>query len=226
MPASSTFRGLDLVIVPLSGGLDSTGIVVDALRGAASVSVLAIELRTTVGRSDVELVCREEIITALQLRHRNLTVHRISMDVRSLVDFDDSTFWLYATGVLLRQYRHGEAAVAWGLNEVGHESLATEAWSGGSYMKRSIAKLSAGFGDDATPFVINPPPHLTWTKTEVAALIGEELLAKTWSCRRPDYRGDVIEPCLKCHACRRRRELGIPHRTVEVAHVLRARNHA
>ncbi len=218
--------GRDCIIVPFSGGLDSTGILVDALAHAQQVVALAIKLQTRLGRADVEFVCREDVLTHLSIRHPQLTIHRMAIDVREFTDFEDSAFWLYMTGVLLRQFAHLDVGIAWGMNEVGHERYATNGWANGAYMPRSVAKISAGFGADASRFVIDPPPHLTMTKVQVAEMIGSTLLDKTWSCRHPDYRDGIIEPCRKCHACRRRRELGIPHRTVEVAHVLRARNFA
>jgi len=187
-----------------SGGLDSTAVLVRLLTETEDeLRVHHIRMQNGEGRADAEAAAVESIVDWCG---RNLRGFRFS---QSGLDFSG----LEAIPIDFISVAYVACQVAIdtpGCSRIAVGTLARDL----DEIKRSVCaaqrKVFAAMYDCYRARKLGEPtlewiyPVYACTKTQIASLLGPELRALTWSCRRPAFSAGAYRPCGNCKPCKAR----------------------
>jgi 7-cyano-7-deazaguanine synthase in queuosine biosynthesis len=182
-----------------SGGLDSTAMLVKLLTETRDeLRVHHIRMANREGRADAEQQAVERIVAYCRGRYRPFRYSESGLDFTALeaIPIDYLSIAYVACQVAIDTPGCSRIAVA---------TLArdTDIVNRSARQRRVFDEMYACYrarklGEPGLEW-ISPVHHAT--KAELAALLPPELLAMTWSCRRPVAGDGAWRPCGACKAC-------------------------
>ena len=182
-----------------SGGLDSTAMLVKLLSGSDDeLRVHHIRMANEEGRDGAEQQAVESIVAWCRDRYRPFRYSESGLDFRGLeaIPIDYLSIAFVACQVAIDTPRCNRVAVA---------SLArdTDIENRSARQRRVFETMY-----ECYRYRKHGEPHVEWiypvyhaTKVSLVASLPPELVALTWSCRRPVRRGAAWVPCGACKAC-------------------------
>lgn len=189
-------------LLMLSGGIDSTYCMYQALSAGRKLVVHHVDLRTKEGRADAENRAVNQILR--WFRAKGLTGFEYSSSTIDYSTFQhiprDYFSYSYMAGMILANPRHRDVK---SLIHARHKD-AFNLRAGQTFESASRRANGALTG---IPKLITgrdikielPIEHLL--KKEVIAACPPDLLRLTWHCRRPRKSGAVFYPCHSCFTC-------------------------
>ncbi len=190
-----------------SGGLDSTAVLVRLLTETQDeLRVHHIRMRNREGRADAEAAAVESIVEWCGRKFRTFRFSQSGLDFSTLdaIPIDFISVAYVACQVAIDTP---------GCTRIAVGTLARDL----DEMKRSVCeaqrRVFASMYDCYRTRKLGEPtlewvyPVYSLTKPQIAALLGPELRAFTWSCRRPVGSPGGYRPCGDCKPCRARIDL-------------------
>jgi len=186
-------------LVMLSGGLDSTAMLVQLLTESADeLRVHHIRMANREERADAEQAAVERIVGWCAKRHRPFRYSESGLDFRGLeaIPIDYLCIAFVACQVAIDTPACNRIAVAALARDTDIENRSAR-------QRRVFDALydcyrARKLGEPRVEWIY-PVYHAT--KRELAARLPRELLELTWSCRRPVREGAAWRACGACKAC-------------------------
>ena len=182
-----------------SGGIDSTAMLVKLLaEGADELRVHHIRMANREGRDAAEQRAVESILAWCRARYRPFRYSESALDFRSLeaIPIDYLCIAFVACQVAIDTPRCTRIAV-------GALAADTDIENRSARQRRAFDAMYECYRARKLG-----EPHVEWIypvydlpKAAIVAALPTELLALTWSCRRPV---EGVRPCLACKACNAR----------------------
>jgi len=182
-----------------SGGLDSTAMLVKLLTESEDeLRVHHVRMANREGRDGAEQRAVESIVRWCRDRYRSFRYSESGLDFRGLeaIPIDYLSIAFVACQVAIDTPRCNRIAVASLARDTDIENRSARQRRVFETMYECYRYRKLG------------EPHVEWiypvyhaTKQALAALLPAELVALTWSCRRPVPRGAGWAPCGACKAC-------------------------
>jgi 7-cyano-7-deazaguanine synthase in queuosine biosynthesis len=182
-----------------SGGMDSTAMLVKLLTGTADeLRVHHIRLQNKEGRDGAEQAAVDKIIAWCKERYRPFRYSESGLEFRQLeaIPIDYLSIAYVACQVAIDTPRCTQIAV-------GSLSRDTDIANRSARQRRVFDAMYEcyRYRKLGEPEVRWTYPVYDCTKAEVAALVPPEILALTWSCRRPVTVPGGYRACGTCKAC-------------------------
>jgi 7-cyano-7-deazaguanine synthase in queuosine biosynthesis len=182
-----------------SGGMDSTAMLVKLLSGTTDeLRVHHIRLQNREGRDGAEQAAVEKIIAWCRERYRPFRYSESGLEFRQLeaIPIDYISIAYVACQVAIDTPRCTQIAV-------GSLSRDTDIANRSARQRRVFDAMYEcyRYRKLGEPEVRWTYPVYDCTKAEVAALVPPEILALTWSCRRPVTVPGGYRACGTCKAC-------------------------
>ena len=182
-----------------SGGLDSTAMLVKLLaEGTDELRVHHIRMANQEGRDGAEQQAAESIVAWCRDRYRPFRYSESGLDFRGLqaIPIDYLSIAFVACQVAIDTPRCDRIAVASLARDTDIENRSARQRRVFEVMYECYRYRKLG-----EPRVEWIYPVYHTTKQTLAQSLPPELLARTWSCRRPVRRGAEWVPCGTCKAC-------------------------
>lgn len=186
-------------LVMFSGGLDSTAMLVKLLTESDDeLRVHHIRMANREGRDGAEQQAVESIVACCRDRYRAFRYSESGLDFRGLeaIPIDYLSIAFVACQVAIDTPRCNRVAVASLARDTDIENRSARQRRVFETMYECYRYRKLG------------EPHVEWiypvyhaTKQALAASLPAELVALTWSCRRPVRHGSAWVPCGTCKAC-------------------------
>lgn len=189
-------------LLMLSGGIDSTYCMYQALSSGRRLVVHHVDLRTKEGRADAENRAVNQILR--WFRRKGLTGFEYSSSVIDYSTFNhiarDYNSYAYMAGMILANPRNRD------INTIIH-ARHKDAFNLRKGQTLESASRRANHVLTTIPSTISnrkiqlemPIEHLL--KKEIIERCPPDLLKLTWYCRRPRKAGSVFYPCHSCFTC-------------------------
>jgi 7-cyano-7-deazaguanine synthase in queuosine biosynthesis len=186
-------------LVMFSGGLDSTAMLVKLLaQSEDELRVHHIRMANNEGREGAEQRAVESIVAWCRDHYRRFRYSESGLDFRGLeaIPIDYLSIAFVACQVAIDTP---------GCNRIAVASLARD-----TDIENRSARQRRVFDSmyECYRYRKLGEPDMRWiypvydaTKADLAASLPRELMAMTWSCRRPVRRGERWVPCEACKAC-------------------------
>jgi len=191
-----------------SGGIDSTAMLVKLLAAdAEELRVHHIRMVNAEGRDGAEQRAVEAIVAWCRRRYRPFRYSESALDFRGLeaIPIDYLSIAFVACQVAIDTPRCTRIAV-------GSLAADTDIVNRTERQKRVFDVMyecyrARKLGEPRVEWIF---PVYDRAKSELAAGLPEELLALTWSCRRPLPVPGGFRPCQVCKACKARQKAELP----------------
>ena len=182
-----------------SGGIDSTAMLVKLLsEGSDELHVHHIRMANLEGRDGAEQRAVDAIVSWCRARYRPFRYSESGLDFRALaaIPIDYLSIAFVACQVAIDTPRCTRIAVGSLAADTDNENRTARPRRAGD--ARDECYRARKLGEPRVEWIY---PVYGMPKAEIVAALPDQLLALTWSCRRPV---DGIRPCLACKACRAR----------------------
>ena len=182
-----------------SGGLDSTAMLVKLLgESDAPLRVHHIRMENRERRAGAEQAAVEAILAWCRGRYRPFRYSESALDFRALEAIPIDYLCVAFVACQVAIDTPGCTRIA-----VGALAADTDIENRSARQRRVFDEMYACYrarklGEPALEWLY---PVYRQTKAELAAALPPELVALTWSCRRPVFTAGKFQPCGACKAC-------------------------
>lgn len=205
-------------LLMLSGGIDSTYCMYQALSSGRSLAVHHIHLVNREGRSDAERRAVQQILRWFRRKGlTNFTYTESTFDYGSIRHIaKDYSVYSLMIGILLQDPRNRDISSFIHPRHSDAFNL-RQGQTFESASRRANAVLTGVSKLVANRDVRMELPIVGMTKKQVIEACPPDLLRLTWYCRRPRKAGSVFYPCNACFTCKQVNAAGGTKRTTSTS---------